>query len=79
VPMPLRKAVTRIPESLQPKPARTIRVHAYDDDGRLVHDLDLPRPDRGPGYHMVTGVREHDGRIWLGSLHEPAVAVIDRR
>jgi len=78
-PMPLRKAVTRIPESLQPKPARTIRVHAYDDDGRLVHDLDLPRPDRGPGYHMVTGVREHDGRIWLGSLHEPAVAVIDRR
>ena len=78
-PMPLRKAVTRIPEPLQPKPARTIRVHAYDDGGRLVHDLDLPHPDRGPGYHMVTGVREHDGRVWLGSLHEPAVAVIDLR
>ena len=29
------------------------------------------------GYHMVTGVREHDGRVWLGSLHEPAVAVLD--
>jgi hypothetical protein len=28
-------------------------------------------------YHMVTGVREHDGRLWLGSLHEPAVAVVD--
>lgn len=77
-PMPLRKAVTRIPARLQPKPAQTIRVHAYDDDGRLVHDLDLPRPERGPGYHMVTGVREHDGRVWLGSLHEPAVAVVDR-
>jgi hypothetical protein len=53
-------------------------VQAYDDDGRLVHDLDLPGPERGAGYHMVTGVREHDGRLWLGSLHEPAVAVIDR-
>ena len=26
---------------------------------------------------MVTGVREHDGRVWLGSLHEPAVAVVE--
>ena len=43
-----------------------------------MHDLDLPGPEHGPGYHMVTGVREHDGRLWLGSLHEPAVAVIDR-
>ena len=24
---------------------------------------------------MVTGVREHDGQVWLGSLHEPALAV----
>jgi hypothetical protein len=23
---------------------------------------------------MVTGVREHDGQVWLGSLVEPAVA-----
>jgi hypothetical protein len=38
-----------------------------------VHDLDLP----GTTYHMVTGVREHDGRVWLGSLHEPAVAYVD--
>lgn len=30
-----------------------------------------------PVYHMVTGVREHDGRVWLGSLHEPSVAVHD--
>jgi hypothetical protein len=25
---------------------------------------------------MVTGVREHDGRIWLGSLQEPAVGMM---
>jgi len=72
-PMWARKAVTRIPERLQPKPAHTCRVQAYDDAGRLVHDLDLDTPD----FHMVTGVREHEGRVWLGSLHEPAVAVVD--
>ncbi|NPC44405.1 SMP-30/gluconolactonase/LRE family protein [Nocardioides sp. zg-1230] len=77
-PMVLRRAITKIPEALQPKPAQTIRVQAYDDEGRLVHDLDVDRPDRGPGFHMVTGVREHGGRIWLGSLHEPSVAVLDR-
>jgi sugar lactone lactonase YvrE len=72
-PMFLRRSVTSVPERLQPKPKRTVRVQAYDDEGRLVHDLDLP-PD---GYHLVTGVREHDGRVWLGSLHEPAIAVVD--
>ena len=72
-PMWARRAVTRIPERLQPKPAHTCRVQAYDDQGRLVHDLDLDTPD----FHMVTGVREHEGRVWLGSLHEPAVAVVD--
>ena len=64
--------MTRIPEPLQPKPKRTVRVQAFDDDGTLVHDVDLP----GTAYHMVTGVREHDGRVWLGSLHEPAIAVV---
>jgi len=71
-PRPVRRAVTMIPERIQPKPKRTVRVQAYDDAGTLVHDLDLP----GTEYHMVTGVREHDGRVWLGSLHEPAIAVV---
>jgi sugar lactone lactonase YvrE len=71
-PMTIRKAVTRIPDKLQPKPKRTIRVQAYDDAGRVVHDLDV-HDDR---FHMVTGVREHEGRVWMGSLHEPAVAVL---
>jgi hypothetical protein len=71
-PLWVRKGVTRIPEALQPKPKRTVRVQAYDNRGALVHDLDV-RTER---YHMVTGVREHDGRVWLGSLHEPAVAVV---
>jgi sugar lactone lactonase YvrE len=72
-PMWVRKGVTRIPESLQPAPKKTVRVQAYDDTGALVHDVDV----QTAAYHMVTGVREHDGRVWLGSLHEPAVAVVD--
>ena len=48
---------------------------AYDDAGTLVRDV---QGEVG-GYHMVTGVREHDGKLWLGSLLEPAVAVISLR
>lgn len=77
-PMPLRKLVTKIPERLQPKPKQTVRVQAYDETGVLVHDIDVRPADHGAAYHMVTGVREHDGRVWMGSLHEPAVAVLDR-
>ena len=76
-PLPIRKAVTKIPEPLQPKPKRTVRAQAFDDTGRLVHDIDLPADRPGAAYHMVTGVREHDGRLRLGSLHEPAIAVLD--
>ncbi|MDQ6641703.1 MAG: SMP-30/gluconolactonase/LRE family protein [Actinomycetota bacterium] len=72
-PLTIRRQVTRIPQALQPKPKRTVRVMAFDDAGRTVHDVEGDATD----YHMVTGVREHDGRVWLGSLHEPAVALID--
>jgi sugar lactone lactonase YvrE len=77
-PMALRRLVTKIPERLQPKPQRTVRVQAYDDAGTLVHDLDVDPTEHGTAYHMVTGVREHEGRVWMGSLHEPAIAVLDR-
>jgi sugar lactone lactonase YvrE len=72
-PVAVRRVVTRIPEALQPKPKRTVRVMAFDDRGTLVHDIS----GDASSYHMVTGVREHEGKLWLGSLHEPAVAVID--
>lgn len=71
-PMAVRRLATRIPEPLQPRPKRTVRAMAFDDTGACVHDI----TGDATGFHMVTGVREHDGRLWLGSLHEPAVAVI---
>jgi sugar lactone lactonase YvrE len=72
-PMSLRRLAWRLPEPLQPKPKRTARVMAFDDAGRLVHD----RSFDASRFHMVTGVREHQGRVWLGSLVEPAVAFFD--
>lgn len=76
-PMLLRRSATRLPEKLQPKPKQTVRVQAYDEEGTLVHDLDVQPGEHRASYHMVTGVREHEGRVWMGSLHEPAVAVLE--
>ncbi len=76
-PLWVRRGVTRIPERLQPAPKRTVRVQAFDRAGSIVRDLDLGEDVHGGRYHMVTGVREHEGRVWFGSLHEPAVAVLD--
>jgi hypothetical protein len=72
-PMALRRAAWRLPAPLQPKPKRTARVMAFDDSGAVVHD----RSFDATFFHMVTGVREHRGRVWLGSLVEPAVAVFE--
>jgi sugar lactone lactonase YvrE len=72
-PRTVRRLASAIPERLQPQPQRTVRVMAFDDAGEVVHDIS----GDASSFHMVTGVREHDGRLWLGSLHEPAVAVID--
>ncbi len=72
-PTPLRRVAWRLPEVLQPKPKRTARVMAFDDSGALVHD----RAFDASAFHMVTGVRERDGRVWLGSLVEPAVACFE--
>lgn len=73
LPRGLRVLAGKLPESVHPKEKRTVHVMAFDDDGRLVHDCEL-RPD---GFHFVTGVREHQGRVWLGSLHNAAVAYFD--
>jgi len=65
--------VWALPQRVQPGPVRTLWVLAVDQEGRVVHDLQGP----GDDFHMVTGVREHAGKVYLGSLVEPAVAVLD--
>lgn len=72
-PLWLRRLVTKIPDRLQPAPKRRVLAQGYDETGVLVRDCDVGTRD----FHMVTGVREHSGRLWLGSLHERGVAVLD--
>ena len=73
LPRSLRGLVAKLPQSVQPQEKHTVHVMAFDDEGRTVHDCDL-EPE---GFHFVTGVREHQGRVWLGSLHNAAVAHFD--
>ena len=69
----LRRAVWALPEALQPKPADTAWVQAIDASGRVVHDFQASVP----GFSMVTGVREHGGTVWMGSLRGEVVAAFD--
>lgn len=73
-PLWVRRAATSLPEAVQPAPKRVVHVRAVDAEGRVVHDLDVDDPAARQAFHMVTGVREHEGAVWLGSLHEAAVA-----
>jgi sugar lactone lactonase YvrE len=69
----IRSVAWRFPERLLPKVKRSVRVQAYDAAGRLMHDLAGPATN----FHLVTGVREHHGRVWLGSLVDSAIAYFD--
>ncbi len=73
LPLPgiLRRIVWALPDWVQPKPAKTIWVMAVDFDGNVVHDLQT----EGTNFAMVTGVAEHEGTLYLGSLTESAIGV----
>lgn len=71
LPKPVRSVVAALPPALQPKPSRTVGAIAFDASGTVVRDF------RGEidGFHMLTGVRERDGKLYFGSLVETAVWV----
>jgi sugar lactone lactonase YvrE len=73
LPLPglVRQLVWLLPERMQPDPAHTCWVVAYDVDGRLVHDLQAP----DAGYVFVTSVAERYGRLALGSISAPSLAL----
>lgn len=72
-PVALRRLAWAMPDALQPKPKETVWVQAYTPEGVLVHDLQTTHPTLS----VITGVREQDGVVWLGSLHSPAFGRID--
>jgi sugar lactone lactonase YvrE len=66
----LRKVVWALPDALQPQAKRMTFVAGFHPDGTLAHNLQGP----GDRFHYTTGVREHDGMLYLGSLVEGAIA-----
>ncbi|MFI0737387.1 SMP-30/gluconolactonase/LRE family protein [Streptomyces sp. NPDC021100] len=69
----LRRAVWALPSGLLPDPRPVVRLLALDAAGRVVRDLRRP----SPGFRMVTSVCAHAGRLYLGSLVESAVGVVE--
>jgi sugar lactone lactonase YvrE len=66
----LRKLAWALPEALQPAETRQVSVLGVSPEGQVLADLRAPSDD----FHFVTGVREHDGHLVVGSLKEPALA-----
>jgi sugar lactone lactonase YvrE len=69
----LRSLLAATPERLLPGPKDLAWALAVDQSGEIVHDL------RGwqVGYRGVTAARQDGERLYLGSLTERAVAVLD--
>ncbi len=66
------RLAARLPERLQPAPSRYGAVFGIDGAGEVVHNLQDPNGV----YATVTAAAVHDGRLYLGSLHEWGVAHI---
>jgi sugar lactone lactonase YvrE len=67
----LRKVVWALPDRLQPQIAPEVYAVAFDPDtGAAVAGVRMKRPDLG----VVTGLVEHQGRLWMSSIGFPAVA-----
>ena len=67
----LRKIVWALPDKLQPQISPEVLAVAFDPDtGAAVAGVHMNRPDFG----VVTGLVEHDGRLWMSSIGFPAVA-----
>jgi sugar lactone lactonase YvrE len=71
LPHPVRRLAGRVPDGLQPPELRSVLMMAFDHRGacaRLVEGDTLR-------FHLVTGVREHEGLLYASSVAENAVAV----
>lgn len=65
----LAKTVGRMKMPVKPY----AQVLGYNHYGRLVQQIDI-NPEH---YQLITGVREHQGKLYLGSLHENAIGIIE--
>ncbi|MGB1253068.1 MAG: SMP-30/gluconolactonase/LRE family protein [Candidatus Promineifilaceae bacterium] len=66
----VRYLVARLPQRLQPKQENYCRVASLDLTGNLINIYD----GDSEHYHFVTGVREYNGTVYLGSFENDAIA-----
>ena len=67
----LRKVLWKLPDRLQPQIEPVVWAVAFDPDtGAAVAGVHMTHPDFG----VVTGLVEHQGRLWMSSIGYPAVA-----
>ncbi len=66
-----RQIIARLPDRFKPQPRRHGFVVGFDAAGRVVHNLQDP----SGRVAITTGARQHGGRLYIGSLSEPTVAV----
>lgn len=68
-----RRLTASLPDALQPDAVPCCWVAGYSQTGELVHDFEGD-PDI---FGHVTGVREHNGRLYLGSIEQDKIAWFD--
>jgi sugar lactone lactonase YvrE len=70
----MKRLIARLPDFLKPRPVEYGFVLALDEDGRVLasyHDTD--------GRHLkeITSAEEHDGMLYLGTLHNDRIGRLD--
>ena len=73
LPTPLRAVLRSLPEPMLPAPQRRVGALGVAPDGTVVHEF----RSEIPGFHLLVGIREYHGRLWLSSLEENAIAYTD--
>jgi sugar lactone lactonase YvrE len=69
----LRHVTYRLPDRLRPKPLRHAIVLGFADAGTVTHNLQ----DASGTVAITTSARSHDGRLFIGTLTEPTLAVYE--
>lgn len=67
----LRRLMWAAPEALRPRPRRVVWALALDDSGAVVREI----YGREEEFFFVTGAREYAGRLYLGSVEAPYLAM----
>jgi sugar lactone lactonase YvrE len=70
----LRKMTMRLPKSMWPVPPAYGHVIAFSEDGKIVADLQDPSGK----YPETTGVTETPDRLYIQSLHAPALGWMEK-